>query len=194
MDMDGEKEMEDLGKLEENPQENAGKLATVKEDGDSESPVKQPASVSFVSGDGVNVPSKDEEVVSLNGHKDANANETVGDIKNDCDGTRLTPENQLEDEAASGGSLGVIAEENKMVNEEISGKGGLKPGCEAESKTGTSSTGQMTSWETQYEDGEESGTEEEQYTFRREVENFYKEKNFEFKAPKFYKEDVNLLK
>ncbi|KAM7258951.1 hypothetical protein ACFE04_014692 [Oxalis oulophora] len=44
------------------------------------------------------------------------------------------------------------------------------------------------------EDGDEAGTEEEQVAFRREVEAFYKERYLEFKAPKFYKEDLNLLK
>ncbi|XVE49641.1 hypothetical protein DITRI_Ditri01bG0097900 [Diplodiscus trichospermus] len=39
-----------------------------------------------------------------------------------------------------------------------------------------------------------SDTEEEQAAFVKEVEAFYKEKNLEFKHPKFYKEDINLLK
>ncbi|XP_062018943.1 AT-rich interactive domain-containing protein 5-like isoform X2 [Rosa rugosa] len=43
-------------------------------------------------------------------------------------------------------------------------------------------------------EGDESGTEEEQAEFMKEVENFYKEKHLEFKAPKFYKEELNLLK
>ncbi|XP_021608941.1 AT-rich interactive domain-containing protein 6 isoform X3 [Manihot esculenta] len=43
-------------------------------------------------------------------------------------------------------------------------------------------------------EGYESGTEEEQAAFMKEVETFYKENNFEFKAPKFYKEELNLLK
>ncbi|XP_044488643.1 AT-rich interactive domain-containing protein 6-like [Mangifera indica] len=43
-------------------------------------------------------------------------------------------------------------------------------------------------------EGNESGTEEEQIAFVKEVENFYKERSLEFKHPKFYKEDLNLLK
>ncbi|KAF2286362.1 hypothetical protein GH714_015416 [Hevea brasiliensis] len=43
-------------------------------------------------------------------------------------------------------------------------------------------------------EGYESGTEEEQAAFIKEVETFYKENNLEFKAPKFYKEELNLLK
>ncbi|XP_022743914.1 AT-rich interactive domain-containing protein 6-like isoform X2 [Durio zibethinus] len=39
-----------------------------------------------------------------------------------------------------------------------------------------------------------SDTEEDQAAFIKEVEAFYKEKNLEFKHPKFYKEDLNLLK
>ncbi|KAI4367325.1 hypothetical protein MLD38_023076 [Melastoma candidum] len=49
-------------------------------------------------------------------------------------------------------------------------------------------------WETQYEDGDVSGTEEEQREFRKEVESYYKQRGFEFRAPKFYKEELNLLK
>lgn len=43
-------------------------------------------------------------------------------------------------------------------------------------------------------EGDESGTEDEQAVFAKEVENFYRERNLEFKHPKFYKEDLNLLK
>eukprot|EP01018_Ginkgo_biloba_P032221 Gb_18614 [translate_table: standard] len=38
------------------------------------------------------------------------------------------------------------------------------------------------------------GTEEEQAAFVRELENFFKERNMEFKAPKFYGEGLNCLK
>uniref|UniRef100_A0A2P2KAR4 Transcription factor n=1 Tax=Rhizophora mucronata TaxID=61149 RepID=A0A2P2KAR4_RHIMU len=44
------------------------------------------------------------------------------------------------------------------------------------------------------DEGYESGTEEEQAEFMKQVETFYRENNFEFKAPKFYKEELNLLK
>ncbi|KAK8613491.1 hypothetical protein V6N13_101253 [Hibiscus sabdariffa] len=43
-------------------------------------------------------------------------------------------------------------------------------------------------------DNSGSDTEEDQAAFVKEVEAFYKEKNLEFKHPKFYKEDLNLLK
>ncbi|GAB2279372.1 hypothetical protein Dimus_014016 [Dionaea muscipula] len=43
-------------------------------------------------------------------------------------------------------------------------------------------------------DGGESGTEEEQTAFVKELENFFKEKSMEFKPPKFYGEPLNLLK
>ncbi|OWM80521.1 AT-rich interactive domain-containing protein 5-like [Punica granatum] len=200
--MDGEKEMKDgmegLEKEEQNPGEDAGKPEAVTEDGGGESPVKPPASVSCVSGDGenVNVPSKDEEQepVGVNGHGDANAGETEGGGRVDGDGTNVNPENQQEDEATSDGSPEMRAEENETENEEISEKDDPKPGFSAGNGIERNSARGTTLWETQYEDGEESGTEEEQQAFRREVENFYKERNFEFKGPKFYKEDVNLLK
>ncbi|XVE66459.1 hypothetical protein DITRI_Ditri08aG0081300 [Diplodiscus trichospermus] len=43
-------------------------------------------------------------------------------------------------------------------------------------------------------DNSGSDTEEEQAAFVKEVESFYKENHLEFKHPKFYKEDLNLLK
>ncbi|XP_068652305.1 AT-rich interactive domain-containing protein 6-like isoform X2 [Aristolochia californica] len=43
-------------------------------------------------------------------------------------------------------------------------------------------------------DGDESGTEEEQAAFMKELENFFRERNLEFKPPKFYGEGLNCLK
>ncbi|KAJ9172525.1 hypothetical protein P3X46_015755 [Hevea brasiliensis] len=43
-------------------------------------------------------------------------------------------------------------------------------------------------------DGNESGTEEEQWTFMKELENFFRERSMEFKPPKFYGEGLNCLK
>ncbi|RWW25923.1 hypothetical protein GW17_00009715 [Ensete ventricosum] len=43
-------------------------------------------------------------------------------------------------------------------------------------------------------DGYDSGTEEQQSAFMKELENFYKERSMEFKPPKFYGEGLNCLK
>ncbi|GAV85414.1 HSP20 domain-containing protein/ARID domain-containing protein [Cephalotus follicularis] len=43
-------------------------------------------------------------------------------------------------------------------------------------------------------DGSESGTEEDQSAFMRELENFFRERSMEFKPPKFYGEGLNCLK
>ncbi|XP_022638580.1 AT-rich interactive domain-containing protein 6 isoform X2 [Vigna radiata var. radiata] len=43
-------------------------------------------------------------------------------------------------------------------------------------------------------DGNESGTEEEQSAFTKELENFFRERSMEFKHPKFYGEGLNCLK
>lgn len=45
-----------------------------------------------------------------------------------------------------------------------------------------------------YTEGEESGTEEDQAAFMKELENFHKDKSLEFKPPKFYGEGLNCLK
>lgn len=43
-------------------------------------------------------------------------------------------------------------------------------------------------------EGNDSGTEEEQSDFMKEIENFFKERSMEFKPPKFYGEGLNCLK
>ncbi|XP_038987253.1 AT-rich interactive domain-containing protein 3 isoform X2 [Phoenix dactylifera] len=43
-------------------------------------------------------------------------------------------------------------------------------------------------------DGDDSGTEEEQAAFMKELENFFRERSMEFKPPKFYGEGLNCLK
>lgn len=73
-------------------------------------------------------------------------------------------------------------------------KQALKPRLDVGSEDGMKLLKQSYSWETDYDEGYESGTEEEQYAFRKEVETFHRERNLEFKAPKFYKEELNLLK
>nr|XP_029118675.1 AT-rich interactive domain-containing protein 5 isoform X1 [Elaeis guineensis] len=45
-----------------------------------------------------------------------------------------------------------------------------------------------------YIDGDDSGTEEEQAAFIKELENFFRERGMEFKPPKFYGEGLNCLK
>ncbi|KAL4575377.1 hypothetical protein LXL04_022219 [Taraxacum kok-saghyz] len=48
--------------------------------------------------------------------------------------------------------------------------------------------------DTKMDEGYESGTAEDQETFMKEVEALYKEKNLEFKPPKFYGQPLNCLK
>lgn len=48
--------------------------------------------------------------------------------------------------------------------------------------------------ETNLYEGNESGTEEEQVAFMKELENFFRERSMEFKPPKFYGEGLNCLK
>lgn len=47
---------------------------------------------------------------------------------------------------------------------------------------------------TQISEGDESGTDEEQTAFMKELENFFRERSMEFKPPKFYGEGLNCLK
>ncbi|KAJ7944014.1 AT-rich interactive domain protein [Quillaja saponaria] len=48
-------------------------------------------------------------------------------------------------------------------------------------------------WDDDY-DGNESGTDEDQSAFMKEIENFFRERSMEFKPPKFYGEGLNCLK
>ncbi|XP_043711523.1 AT-rich interactive domain-containing protein 6 [Telopea speciosissima] len=48
--------------------------------------------------------------------------------------------------------------------------------------------------ETQSFEGDDSGTEEEQAAFMKELESFFRERSLEFKPPKFYGEGLNCLK
>ncbi|KAH0458476.1 hypothetical protein IEQ34_013791 [Dendrobium chrysotoxum] len=50
------------------------------------------------------------------------------------------------------------------------------------------------SFDPNYREGDDSGTEETQTAFMKELENFFKEKSLEFKPPKFYGEGLNCLK
>ncbi|PKU63384.1 AT-rich interactive domain-containing protein 3 [Dendrobium catenatum] len=50
------------------------------------------------------------------------------------------------------------------------------------------------SFDPNYREGDDSGTEETQAAFMKELENFFKEKSLEFKPPKFYGEGLNCLK
>lgn len=72
-------------------------------------------------------------------------------------------------------------------------EGGVRAGDDDAEGKMEKSTGHVR-WETRYDDGDVSGTEEEQREFRKEVESYYKQRGFEFRAPKFYKEELNLLK
>lgn len=49
-------------------------------------------------------------------------------------------------------------------------------------------------WEGEASEGDEYLTGEEQVAFMKEVETFYREKYLEWKPPKFYREELNLLK
>ncbi|KAL0904758.1 hypothetical protein M5K25_026907 [Dendrobium thyrsiflorum] len=53
---------------------------------------------------------------------------------------------------------------------------------------------QSFSFDPSFGDGDDSGTEEEQVTFMKELEIFFKDRSLEFKPPKFYGEGLNCLK
>ncbi|XP_031488010.1 AT-rich interactive domain-containing protein 3 isoform X2 [Nymphaea colorata] len=76
------------------------------------------------------------------------------------------------------------SEENAPLKHEVAEEG--PPTAEG--------TNRLRPGDARVEEGDESGSEEEQAAFVKELENFFKERNMEFKVPKFYGEGLNCLK
>lgn len=95
-----------------------------------------------------------------------------------------------EGDAEGGGGVGrengggVQSEENASLKQEVAEEG--PPTADG--------TNRVRSGDAWLDDGDESGSEEEQAAFMKELENFFKERNLEFKVPKFYGEGLNCLK
>ncbi|XP_041014402.1 AT-rich interactive domain-containing protein 6-like [Juglans microcarpa x Juglans regia] len=123
----------------------------------------------------------------------------------ETDGSHLNPSNRLvpnpsrersvemeakDDEKGHELNVGMSNMElspNREIKEQVS-KSKLNEGNEVPMK------GSEQSFLSALDEGDDSGTEEEQTTFMTAVENFYKERSLEFKPPKFYQKELNLLK
>lgn len=120
------------------------------------------------------------------------------------DGGHEPPSNRLDCVASDERSSEIKAENdekdlelNGVAEMELSPNSEVKesnPHVDVGCEVGMKSSNLSFLYEPPVAEGDESGTEEEQATFVKEVENFYKERSLEFKHPKFYKEDLNLLK
>ncbi|XP_020109026.1 AT-rich interactive domain-containing protein 3-like [Ananas comosus] len=134
---------------------------------------------------------KDAEMKRIDDRSDPNC---LSDVKTEED--REMVDAQLEN---GSGSLPVVVKEAPQsedaqlevtpVKEEDNGGGGGGGDQSAPSEGATHSF----TFE-HFLDGEDSGSEEEQSAFMRELENFFKERSMEFKPPKFYGEGLNCLK
>ncbi|KAL5789041.1 hypothetical protein ACOSP7_005990 [Xanthoceras sorbifolium] len=100
----------------------------------------------------------------------------------------IKAENDVKGEGLNNGLAAVV--ELSPKSEVKKSKSVVDVACEV----GTKSSNLSFLYEPPVAEGDESGTEEEQAAFVKEVENFYKDRSLEFKHPKFYKEDLNLLK
>ncbi|OVA01029.1 ARID/BRIGHT DNA-binding domain [Macleaya cordata] len=140
-----------------------------------------------------------------------NANENDPEKSKNDGGDERSPENDLE---AAGPSEGVPEIKFEDANgEELDNEENVEGGPQTRKENGvkvqaspkqevavaeypvnTEATNQSFRVETQMVEGDESGTEEEQAAFMKELENFFKERSLEFKAPKFYGEGLNCLK
>ncbi|XP_020579332.1 AT-rich interactive domain-containing protein 6-like [Phalaenopsis equestris] len=126
---------------------------------------------------------------SVNPLETVSAQKAVADTKNE-------KENELLNEQKGDGDRQfetyVSADENNHHTEALlsvnpEGFGGGKP-------TQADGFNQSFSFDPNYGDGGDSGAEEEQVAFMKELENFFKERSWEFKPPKFYGEGLNCLK
>ncbi|BFG42523.1 hypothetical protein CerSpe_287970 [Prunus speciosa] len=136
-----------------------------------------PSSEQYMSAETDNVVSKEEHNMPLN-------NEVEMETESDDDGERGgTPK--------GGVSSKTMLSLSTEINEHM-----LKPKFYVGRKVGMKSLDpkQSSLSGPGAAEDDESGTEEEQAAFMKEVENVYKERNLEFKAPKFYREELNLLK
>ncbi|GAV84803.1 ARID domain-containing protein [Cephalotus follicularis] len=115
----------------------------------------------------------------LNQQEEAAANESS---------SRGNPEDDEKQEELKVGVTAMELSPERIRKEKSITKLGVK------TEVGVKSSNQLYHLKSPASDDDESGTEEEQASFRNEVEAFYKERGFEFKAPKFYKEELNLLK
>lgn len=126
----------------------------------------------------------------------------LSDSKND--GSQMHATNQLENAAADERSSETKDEDDER-GEKLNGVTDMeltlenevkesKPLVDVAYEVSKESSNLSFLFEPPVAEGDESGTEDEQAAFAKEVENFYRERNLEFKHPKFYKEDLNLLK
>ncbi|XP_031269291.1 AT-rich interactive domain-containing protein 5-like [Pistacia vera] len=135
----------------------------------------------------------------------AAVDETANELSHSKDdGGHEPPSNQL-DCVASDVRYSEIKAENDEKDLELNGVAEMElspssevkepnPHVDVGCEVGMKSSNLSFLYEPPVAEGDESGTEEEQAAFVKEVENFYKERSLEFKHPKFYKEDLNLLK
>ncbi|CAN1805148.1 AT-rich interactive domain-containing protein 3 [Linum perenne] len=108
--------------------------------------------------------------------------------------TSTTEHDENEDSPPAGyQSTDAMARADLSLHSEAK-KGLLQPKVDEETEDPLRTPSKTFLLEPSLDDGYESGTEEEQAEFIKEVETFYKESYLEFKPPKFYKEELNLLK
>ncbi|KAL7207128.1 hypothetical protein ACSBR2_019757 [Camellia fascicularis] len=109
------------------------------------------------------------------------------ELHNGVTGMELPPDNEIKEEL-NNAVTGMEVLSNNEIKEE-SPKQELDVGDAVDVKTSNKSF-----LETNANGGDESGTEEEQAAFMKELETFHKERCLEFKPPRFYGEPLNCLK
>ncbi|CAL5376875.1 unnamed protein product [Camellia sinensis] len=109
------------------------------------------------------------------------------ELHNGVTGMELPPDNEIKEEL-NNAVTGMEVLSNNEIKEE-SPKKELDVGDAVDAKISNKSF-----LETNANGGDESGTEEEQAAFMKELETFHKERCLEFKPPRFYGEPLNCLK
>lgn len=134
-------------------------------------------------------------------------NDNKGEYIEETDGSDLNHSNQKLPSASHERSMEMEAKDDQkghdlnvgMSNMELSPNREVKdlvtkPKLDVEHEFRTKGSEQSSLSATYWDEGDDSGTEEDQAAFMMEVENFCKEKSLEFKPPKFYQKELNLLK
>ncbi|KAA8535907.1 hypothetical protein F0562_028385 [Nyssa sinensis] len=122
------------------------------------------------------------------------------DMNNGVTGMKLLPHDATKEVELKNGVTGMEMPRDNETKEELNNcvtQMELPPGIETKEEINNAITGSSKKsflLEPNTSGGDESGTEEEQAAFMKELETFHKERCLEFKPPRFYGEPLNCLK
>ncbi|KAG1363271.1 AT-rich interactive domain-containing protein 6 [Cocos nucifera] len=183
--MDEEAEDEEFSPLIENPMGQNSELQTEAFAGASREPasVEQTARSDRIPPD---LKINDEDLGPMIEKDSASAHIEASDI-------RTGKERELDNVQLENGGRSVAIDNNAAHSEEFTEASPKQEKQSGEYPACVEGSNQSYTFDS-FLDGDDSGTEEEQAAFMKELENFFRERGMEFKPPKFYGEGLNCLK